>query len=174
MISLSRLLWRLLVAGLGFSAAAMASLVIGVLGLGTVASAERVNDGDLDGIVTLVLGLLHGSALLPLFAVMVWPAWVAAIVLGEVTATRSLFVHLVVATGIAVVGVMGGAPVVGLLQIKVTVAIGLVAGFTHWLVAGRGAGLASPRPVARTVEGATRSTHDGAAGNGISGENSNP
>lgn len=174
MISLSRLLWRLLAAGIGLSLAIVASLVVGVLGLGAIDAGARAAVGDMTGIAAFVAHAMRGSLILPLFPAIVWPAWAAAIVLGEVTATRSLLVHLVVATGIAVVGVMGGAPLLVVGEIRVVAAIGLVAGFTHWLVAGRGAGLASPRPVARTVEGATRSTHDGAARNGISGENSNP
>jgi hypothetical protein len=174
MFSLSRLLWRLVAAGIGLSLAIVASLIVGVLGLGAIDAGERAAVGDMTGIVAFVLHAMRGSLILPLFPAIVWPAWAAAIVLGEVTATRSLFAHLVVATGIAVVGVMGGAPLLAVGEIRVIAAIGLVAGFTHWLVAGRGAGVADPRPVARTVEGATRPMHDGAAKNGISGENSNP
>lgn len=156
MVSLSRLLVRMLVAGLGFSAAVVTSLVVGVFALGTVAAGERVVTGDGSGILALVTAVMHGGVVLPLFVSIVWPAWVGAVVLGEVTGTRSLLVHLIVATGIAVVGVMGGAPVLGSTQIQATAAIGLTSGFVHWLVAGRGAGLVSPR----RAGGDARPPHD--------------
>lgn len=156
MLSLSRLLVRMLVAGLGFSAAVVASLVVGVLALGTVTAGERVIEGDGSGVFALVAAVVRGGIVLPLFASIVWPAWAGAVVLGEVTGTRSLLVHLIVAAGIAVVGVMGGAPVLGLTQIQATAAIGLTSGFVHWLVAGRGAGL-----VARNRAGGdARPPHD--------------
>lgn len=169
-MSLSRLLWRLVVAGLGFSAAIVASLLVGAAATGTVAAGHRFVDGEEAGAAAFVLAVTRGGVVLPLLAAIVWPAWLGAVVLGEVTATRSLLVHLIVATAIAVVGVMGGAPVVGLAEIRSTVAVGLAAGFTHWLVAGRSAGLlASSR-----LGGAPRPPHDGGDERGVSGETAPP
>lgn len=170
MSPLSRLLVRTIVAGLGFSAALVASVVIGASALGSVAAGHRIVEGDEVGVVAFVAAAMRGGVLLPLFASIVWPAWAGAVVLGEVTATRSLLVHLVVATGIAVVGVMGGAPVIGLAQMKATAAIGLSAGFVHWLVAGRGAGLRAPRRLA----GDARPPHDAPAETAISGRDPAP
>lgn len=170
MVSLSRLLWRLVVAGLGFSAAIVASLLVGAAATGTVAAGHRVVDGDEAGAAAFVLAVTRGGVVLPLFAAIVWPAWLGAVVLGEATATRSLIVHLIVASGIAVVGVLGGAPVVGLAEIRSTVAIGLSAGFVHWLVAGRSAGLL----VSSRLGGAPRPSHDGGAETGVSGDETPP
>jgi hypothetical protein len=170
MISLSRLLVRALVAGLGFSAALVASVVVGAMALGTVAAGERMIAGDESGVVALVAAVMRGGVVLPLFAAIVWPAWAGAVVLGEATGTRSLLVHLGVATAIAVVGVMGGAPVVGLTQLQATAAIGLTAGFVHWLIAGRGAGVVAPR----SARGDARPPHDEPGRSAISQEERKP
>ena len=162
MPSLSRLLWRFVVAGLGFSLAVVVSVTVGVLALGTLEAGRRVVDGDATGLFAFVFAARRGDVVLPVFAAIVWPAWAGAVVLGEVTATRSLAVHLLAAAAIAVIGLMGGTPTVGLAEIRAVVAIGLSAGFAHWLVAGHGAGL---RPSARTasLEGDPRPPHDGTA-----------
>ncbi|MCE1235454.1 MAG: hypothetical protein LWW93_03760 [Hyphomicrobiales bacterium] len=165
MITLSRLLLRFLVAGAGLSAAIVAGLAIGVAA--SVHDATATGDGDIYAIFDLTV---RGGALLPLFAGIVWPAWVVAVVLGEITATRSLLVHLLVATAISVVGVMGGAAFLGVERLESTAAIGLTAGFVHWLVAGRGAGLTAPPRLA----GAPRPLHDAPAKNPISEEDRMP
>lgn len=163
MSPLSRLLVRILVAGLGYGFAIVASLLVGTLAVGALGAGDRTLDGDPAGIVAFVVGLMRGSLLLGPLAGVVWPAWAAAVALAEVTGIRSLLVHLLVAAAIAVVGVMGTAPLVGIGQVQAVAAMGLVAGFAHWLVAGRSAGLARPRP----VEGAPRGTHDGTPRSGI-------
>ena len=165
-MTLGRILWRLVVAGLGFSLAVIASVVIGAFGLGAAAAGGQVVDGDASGVVALVAVVMRGGLLLPIFMTIVWPAWLAAIALGEVTGTRSLLAHLVVATVIAVVGLFGGAPVVGLVHVRAITAVGLVAGFVHWLVAGRSAGLGT----AARVAGAPRPPHDGPRETEVSGD----
>lgn len=170
MTSFSRLLWRVIVAGLGFSAAIVVSLVVGTAAMGTIEAGGRIVDGDEAGVAALMVALTRGGLVLPLFSGIVWPAWLGAVVLGEVTGTRSLLAHLIVATAIAVVGVMGGAPVVGLAAIRATVAIGLSAGFVHWAVAGRSAGLR----VSGRLGGAPRPPHDGGGERGVSGEERGP
>ncbi|NLH81785.1 MAG: hypothetical protein GX458_13185 [Phyllobacteriaceae bacterium] len=170
MPSLSRLLWRFVVAGLGFSLAVMVSVVIGVLAVGTVEAGRRVVDGDEAGLLAFVFAGMRGGVLLPAFAAIVWPAWAGAVVLGEATATRSLALHLLVAAGIAVVGLMGHAPIVGFVEARAAVAVGLSAGFAHWLVAGRSAGLLDRRRGA----GAPRPLHDEAADSALSGRDPTP
>lgn len=170
MPSLSRLLWRFVVAGLGFSLAVVVSVAVGIPALGTVEAGRRVVEGDEAGVFAFAVAVMRGGVVLPPFAAIVWPAWAGAVVLGEVTATRSLAVHLLVAAAIAVIGLMGGTPVVGLVEAKAAVAIGLSAGFAHWLVAGRGAGLLDRRRGA----GAPRPMHDGAANSAVSGRDRTP
>lgn len=165
MSPLSRLLVRILVAGLGFSAAIVVGLVVGV-----AASAHRIVATDGGDLFEIAAVTVRGGGLLPIFAGIVWPAWALAVVLGEITATRSLLAHLLVATLISVVGVMGGTTLLGIGGIEIAAAIGLSAGFVHWLVAGRGAGLAAPRRLA----GAPRPLHDAAAKNPISEEDRMP
>ncbi|MER2605901.1 MAG: hypothetical protein ABTQ29_08740 [Siculibacillus sp.] len=161
-MSFSRVLWRMVVASIGFLAAVFASLVVAALGFGTVEAGERLIVGDASGLLALAAGLLRSVTVLPVLSEIVWPLWGIAIALGEATATRGLVVHLVVAAAIAVVGLLGGAPLVGVAHLQVIAATGLVGGFAHWLVAGHGAGL---RPSARTasLEGDPRPPHDGTA-----------
>lgn len=167
---LSRILWRLIVAGLGFSAAVVVGVVVGTAATGTVTAGQRIAAGDEAGVGAFFLAVARGGVMLPLFPAIVWPGWLGAVALGEVTATRSLLAHLLVATGIAVVGVMGGAPVVGPSEIEAAAAVGLSAGFVHWLVAGRGAGLFPPR----RLEGAPRGPHDGRRETGVSEDDPRP
>lgn len=165
MLSLSQLLWRGIVAGLGFAATIVVTVVVGTLGLAAIAAAHREGVVEDPQTMVPVLGMMvRGGLLLPVFAAIVWPAWLGAIVLSEVTGARSLLLHLVIATAIAVVGVMGGAAVLGPAQVRLVAAIGLSAGFAHWLVAGRSAGIRRPSRVA----GAPRPPHDGAREDGIS------
>lgn len=170
MTTLSRVLWRSILAGLGFAAAIVVTLLIGTLGLTASATAPHAALDDPDILTVFVATMMRGSLLLPLFVTIVWPAWLAAIVLAEATATRSLLVHLVVATALAVGGVMGGAPAIGLVQLQVTAAIGLSAGFVDWLIAGRTAGIARPRPLV----GAPRGPHDAAGESAISQKDARP
>lgn len=165
MSPLSRLLVRLLVAGLGFSAALVAGLLVGL-----AASVHRIVEADGVGHLAVAAGVANGGGLLSLFTGVVWPVWAAAVVLGEITATRSLLVHLVVATLISVVGVMGGMALLGVGTLSICAAIGLSAGFVHWLVAGRTAGLRAPRRLA----GAPRPLHDAPAQKPISEEDRTP
>lgn len=165
MITLSHLLWRTILAGLGFAAAIVTTVVVGTLGLAAIASAHREVVAADPGTMVPVLGMMmRGGLLLPVFSTIVWPAWLVAVVLGEVTGARSLLLHLTVATAIAVVGVMGGAPVLGPAQLRLIAAVGLSAGFAHWLVAGRSAGIRRPLP----MRGAPRPPHDGAREDAIS------
>lgn len=171
MVPLSRLLWRVILAGLGFAAAIVTTLVVGTLGLVAITTAHREAILSDPQNMAPILGLLmRGGLLLPVFASVVWPGWLGAVVLGEVIGARSLLPHLVVATGIAVVGVMGGAPVLGPAQIQIVAAIGLSAGFAHWLIAGRSAGIRRPPRVA----GAPRPPHDANREDGISEGNPVP
>lgn len=165
MITLSHLLWRVILAGLGFASAIVATMVVGTLGLTAVAfDHPEAIDGGPQSMAPILSQMMHGGLLLPVFVSIVWPAWLGAIVLGEVTGARSLLLHLAVASGIAVLGVMGGEPVLGLAQVRLSAAIGLCAGFAHWLVAGRSAGIGRPLP----SRGAPRPPHDASREDAIS------
>lgn len=171
MITLSHLLWRAILAGLGFAAAIVVTLVVGTLGLATVASAHRdVVAADPGDMVPVVDMMMRAGLLLPVFSTIVWPAWLVAVVLGEVTGARSLLLHLAVATAIAVVGTMGGAPLLGPAQLRLIAAIGLSAGFAHWLIAGRSAGIRRPFP----ERGAPRPPHDATREDAISERDTRP
>lgn len=158
MISLRLFLWRMIVVSIGFIAAVAASIVVVVAGLGVFASAQQVvTTPDATGLLPLVVQTMRGATIAPVLATVVWPGWLIAGVLGEVVAARSLAVHLIGATVIAVAGVIGALPVAGPAHVQATAAAGLVAGFVYWLVAGHSAGVI--RRTAGSVEGGPRSPH---------------
>ncbi len=143
---LSHVLWRLLVASLGFIAAVAASLVVVVAiselipALGSVADgafgrslARYVDRADLAG------------ALLDLFTRFVYPTWLVLILAIEAAARRSLLVQLATFAGVALLAVTAARSQVPGEIFRATAAAGFVAGFAHWLIAGRNAGFALRR-----------------------------
>ena len=174
MVSLPRLLWRLFVACLGFLAAVVGSAAVVVASLlvpifvdPDVASHMTVHGGD-------VLGL---TLLLDTASRTIWPMWLVAGLVIEVAGVRSLLLPLFGFPALAVVclyafaaatlgdctgrtaadcnGVFTDVPATAL---RVLVAAGLVGGFLHWLVAGRGAGI-TMRPERTSAGGDLRPPH---------------
>ena len=145
---LDRLLRRLLVASLGWLAAVIASFaVLTVAATGSVVPATRAfveaPDAALQtGFGVLVTGLLRALALGPTLVEIVWPAWFVAALLAEIVGSRSLLVHVLGAAAIAAGGLLADTPPPDAAAVRLVVAAGFVAGFVHWLVAGRGAGFA--------------------------------
>lgn len=158
-MSLQLLMWRMVAVTLAFLAAVAASIAMVIAGIGIVGAVEHVAAmPDAVGLVGVVGRTLRGAVIAPVLATVVWPGWLIAALLGEVTATRSLVVHLIVAAGIAVAAVVGTLPPAGSIHVQATAAAGLVAGFVYWLVAGRSAGV-TRRPAA-PIAGDPRSPHD--------------
>lgn len=145
-MSLQRVLWRLIAASVGYLAAIAASIVVLIMGLGIVGTGEHLVDApDAVGFAALVTQVMRGVAIAPVMATVVWPGWLIGGLLTEVTGSRRLAVHLIGAALISVGGVVGTMPLVGIAHVQSTAAAGLVAGFVHWLIAGRSAGLNDPR-----------------------------
>ncbi len=160
MMSLSRLMWRLIAVGVGFVAAVLASIVVVIAGLGVFAAGEHVATApDAVGLLGLVTSVMRGAVIAPVLATVVWPAWFLAGIVAEILGVRKLWVHLLAAMVIAVVGVVGSLPLVGLAHVQSTAAAGLVAGFVHWLIAGRSAGFMTRAVPAAMVEGDARPPH---------------
>lgn len=145
---LDRLLWRLFAAALGWLAAVIASLaVLAIAATGTVVPATRAfveaPDAALQtGFGVLVTGMLRALALGPTLVEAVWPAWLVAALLAEIVGSRSLLVHVLGAAAIAAGVLLFDTPPPDAAAVRVILAAGLVAGFAHWLVAGRNAGFA--------------------------------
>ncbi|TBW40080.1 hypothetical protein EYW49_05285 [Siculibacillus lacustris] len=147
MIDLPHLLGRLLIVALAFLAAVVASLLVIGAGLDVVSAGERLAvDPDLPRFVGLVLRLLRGAAIVPALAVAVWPAWLAAGLIGEALGVRGLIVHLVAGAALAVAGVAATLPGIAAGGLQLAAAAGFVAGFVHWAIAGRSAGLTRRAP----------------------------
>jgi hypothetical protein len=89
---------------------------------------------------------LRALALSPALIEIAWPGWLLAACLAEIAAARSLLVHLVGAAAVAVAAFLATTPAPDAASVQLVLAAGLVAGFTHWLVAGRSAGLTPPAP----------------------------
>lgn len=143
MTPLARLPWRLVAASLGFIAAVLgaiatvlAATLVPVFEAPNLAAAQVAFDGR--GVFGLgLLGDLAGR--------IVFPGWLVFAVLAEFLGLRSLLVHLVAFAAIALVAAVGFAPEAPAVVLRLAVAAAFVAGFLHWLVAGRSAGLA-PSP----------------------------
>ncbi len=160
MVSLQRILWRTIMVSIGFVAAVAVSVAVVIASLGVpAAGGSFVTAPDAVGLAALVTRAMGGVAIAPVFATVVWPGWLLAAVLAEATGARSLAIHLIGAAVIAVVAVIGSLPLLGLTQIQITAAAGLAAGFAHWLIAGRSAGVVVRSTSATTVEGGPRPPH---------------
>jgi hypothetical protein len=85
------------------------------------------------------------GALWDLFTRFVYPAWLVLILVLEAAALRSLLVQLAAFAGVGLVAVATAWPVAPGEVLRATAAAGFVAGFAHWLVAGRNAGFALRR-----------------------------
>ena len=161
---LDRLLWRLFVAALGWLAAVIASLaVLTIAATVSVVPATQAfveaPDGALQaGFGVLVTGMLHAVALGPTLVEVVWPTWFVAALLAEIVGSRSLLVHVLGAAAIAAGGLLVDTPPPDAAAVRVILAAGFVAGFAHWLVAGRSAGVGR-RTDAGNAEGDTRPPH---------------
>ena len=145
---LSRLLWRLFAAALGWLAAVIASLaVLTIAATGTMVPATRAfveaPDAALEtGFGVLVTGTLHAVALGPTLVEVVWPTWFVAALLAEFVGSRSLLVHVLGAAAIAAAGLLADTQPPDAASVRLILAAGFVGGFAHWLVAGRSAGFA--------------------------------
>lgn len=145
---LSRLLWRLFAAALGWLAAVIASLaVLAIAATGTAVPATRAfveaPDAALQtGFGVMVTGMLHALALGSTLVEVVWPAWFVAALLAEIVGSRSLLVHVLGAAIIAAGGLFVETPPPDAAAVRLILAAGFVGGFAHWLVAGRSAGFA--------------------------------
>lgn len=159
---LDRLVWRLVAAALGFVAAVTASLAV-LLAAAVLLPALDFGGGDPDTVAAagFVLHLQRAAYLLPTLAQVVWPAWLVAILLTEVASIRSLAVHLFVPPLLAAFALLAAAEAPPTALLRLAIAAGLVAGFAHWLVAGRSAGVRRPEAArdARNAEGDTRPPH---------------
>ncbi len=149
MIPLDRLLWRLFVASCGFSVAVVAALaatVVAALSL-TRFGLQAGDAADGGSTIALFGWPLAGISHIADFAGTVFAGWLAFAVLAEVFALRGLLVHLVAFAGVAAaVNLLEPAATDG--AVRFAAAIGFVAGFAHWLIAGRTAGF---RPTTRTL-----------------------
>lgn len=155
---LDRLLWRLLVAALGFLAAVIASLVVVAVSAvvapflhAAVVDAPPISLGAL-------LRAWYGLELSTVLVQAIWPGWLIVALLGEIVALRSLLALLAAFAAVAIVSVFGVLPAVPPLELRYALAAALVAGFVHWLVAGRSAGFAL-RPTQDDGKGDPRSPH---------------
>lgn len=159
-MSLQRVFWRLIVASIGYLAAIAASIVVMIAGLGIVGTGEHLATApDAVGFAALVAQVMRGAALAPVMATVVWPGWLVGILVGETVGSRGLASYLIGAAAISVGGVVGTMPLVGLAHVQSTAAAGLVAGFVHWLIAGRSAGFADPRSVRVSGAGDVQPPH---------------
>lgn len=126
----------ILVIPLGLMAAIIAAVVVYLAAFGFAAEDFRVAPGALLPAVTepalLLSGVIARSALLP---------FLVAVALSEILAIRSMLAWILVGGTLGFVLQLVGFP--GSMEFLPPVAAGLVAGFAYWLVAGRGAGLAS-------------------------------
>jgi len=143
---LDRLLWRLLVAALGFLAAVITSVVV-VAVAAVVAPLVHAFVADLPPIsFGALLKAWHGLEVWAVLVQAIWPGWLVVAVLGEIVALRSLLGLLAAFAVVAVVATFGLLPAVSPTTLRYAVAAAVVAGFVHWLVAGRGAGFALRPP----------------------------
>lgn len=161
MSPLGHLLWRVVVASLGFLAAVAGSILTVVTAV--VAMSWRIPDTpmlDLEARGAIGVGLVFLA-----LAKAVWPGWLAFALLAEVAGLRSLLVHLLGFAAIALFGAVALLPTdlsvcvatadwdCGRTAVHTAIetlpgsifrllaAAGLVGGFGHWLVAGGSAGL---------------------------------
>mgnify|MGYP001767538411 CR=1 FL=1 len=156
---LDRLLWRLLVASLGFIAAVAASIaVIAATAFLLPALDLAAGDPQAAAAAGVLVGMQRGAHLLPILAQVVWTGWLLAFLLAEIAAIRRLAFHLFVPAVIAAIGVVASIEVPPGALVRLAVAAGLVAGFAHWLVAGRNAGFALRRTQS-AAEGDPRPPH---------------
>ena len=156
---LDRLLWRLLVAALGFIAAVAASLAVFLLAAVLMPALDvAAGDPDAAAAATFLVRMQRAAHLLPIMAQVVWPAWLAAALLAEIAAIRGLAFHLLAPAAIAALGVVAATEATPGSLVRLAVAAGLVAGFAHWLVAGRNAGFAL-RQTQSPAEGDPRPPH---------------
>lgn len=165
MYSFSHSLWRLLAAACGWLVAVFASIVfVAVAGAMAVVPAAQAFVDSPDAPITagfgvLVTRMLGALALGSTLIDIVWPGWLLAACLAEIAGARSLLVHLGGAAAIALAGLLASTPRPDATSVQLILAAGLVAGFVHWLVAGRSAGLALPAPGPRGGEGDPRPPH---------------
>ncbi len=152
MSSLNHIFWRLIAATFGWLAAVLASIAVVAIAAATaVLPAAQAFVETPDGPILVEVGVLatrvlRALALSPTLVEIVWPGWLLAALLAEIAGSRSFFLHLLGAAAVAVGGILATSPVPDAASIQLILAAGLVAGFAHWLVAGRSAGLASPAP----------------------------
>ena len=143
---LSHVLWRLVVAALGFIAAVAASLAVVVAISELIPAIGSLANGTLGPAVTHYVDRADlAGTLWDLLTRFVNPAWLVLILVIEAAALRSLLVHLAAFAGVGVLAVLTAWPVAPGEVLRATAAAGFVAGFAHWLVAGRGAGFALRR-----------------------------
>jgi hypothetical protein len=176
---LSRLLWRLLVASLGWLVAIAASIatVVGAsVGRSMQVSGAALLDVDPHAVVTLAFAFLAATKA-------VWLGWLAFALYSEFAGLRSLLVHLLGFAVIALLGAVALAPVeiatcvaapgldCGRAMVetvmtrvpgsifRVLAAAGVVAGFGYWVVAGGSAGFRAPAARPAPERGDARPPH---------------
>jgi hypothetical protein len=144
MIPLDRLLWRLLVASCGFCAAVVAALATTVVAAVSLAPfGLRAGDPD-GGMIFAIFGLEFGEISLAVeLGGAVFAGWLIVALLAEVFAVRGLLVHLLAFAGITVAAHLA-IPATPDGAVRFAAAVGFVAGFADWLVAGRSAGFRLP------------------------------
>ncbi len=158
-MSLSRLLWRSIVACLGWLVAVIASLAV-VITATLVVPVLHAGVTDAPPISpSILLGIWRGIELAPTLVEAIWPGWLLLAVVVEVIGLRSLIVHFAAFAGLAVVAVLGLLPEAGPTTMRLAVAAAFVAGFLHWLVAGRTAGLSDPTAALAARKGGPQEPH---------------
>lgn len=163
-ISVGHILWRLIAVALGWLAAVAASAAVVALTAAasvlpaTQAFVESPDGPILAALSALATRLLRALALGPTLIEIVWPGWLVAALLAEIAGSRSFLLHFAGAAVIAVAGLLATMPPPDAASVRLILAAALVAGPTHWLVAGRGAGFAL-RPTRDAEGGDPRPPH---------------
>lgn len=141
-MSLASLLWRLIVL-------TFALIVEGVVvtGVGLYAAARFAHDsaGLLDHMQPSDAGDAFAYLMAASFAAL-WAAlhaftpWVIAVALTEVMRWRGVLVHLAAGALVALAAAILSGAFLVVPALQIIVALGIVGGFIHWLIAGRNAG----------------------------------
>ncbi|MDK9695150.1 MAG: hypothetical protein OEL76_02020 [Siculibacillus sp.] len=154
----SAALWRFVVASLGFIAAMVTSLAVVFLAI-SLKPTLNLAAGDVKPAVDGALaGLGEASLLFPILIRGVWPLWLVLIMAGEFLRLRALAAPLFGFPALAAAAVLTTIETPPGDLLRVLAAAGLVAGFVHWLIAGRGAGI-SMRSGQDSSEGGPRPPH---------------
>jgi hypothetical protein len=160
MTPLSRLPWRLVVASLGFLAAVLASLAVILAAVGLVPALDLARfEPTAPAVAGFLDRALRGAALVPAMASAVWPAWFVAAVVVEIAGLRSLALHVFGFAALALLALVAAMPAAPPALLQLATAAGFVAGFAHWLVAGRSAGVADRAPDAVAGKGDPQPPH---------------